>query len=42
MAYGVELALGAMACLGLADLLYKRGAFAARAGAGRDGGYGRG
>jgi len=28
MAYGVELALGAMACLGLADLVYKRGAAA--------------
>ena len=28
MAYGVELALGAMICLGLADLVYKRGAAA--------------
>jgi len=28
MAYGVELALGAMVCLGLADLVYKRGAAA--------------
>jgi drug/metabolite transporter (DMT)-like permease len=28
MAYGVDLALGAMICLGLADLVYKRGAAA--------------
>ena len=28
MAFGVELALGAMVCLGLADLVYKRGAAA--------------
>jgi len=28
MVFGVELALGAMVCLGLADLLYKRGAAA--------------